>query len=81
MNWRVPDTQRTDDPATLKLGVICERLGFTVTAAFLSDVLHIQHAATDKRAMLYRESQWPLICWQLQAHVGAMSELYTAEKV
>ena len=68
-----------DDPATLKLGTICERLGFNVTAALLADVLHIQHAATDKRAMLYRESQWPLICRHLQAHIGAMLELHTAE--
>ena len=70
---------KADEPATLKLGTICDRLGFTVTAAFLADVLHIQHAATDKRAMLYRESQWPLICRQLQAHIGAMLELHTAE--
>lgn len=75
------DTQAADEPATLKLGAICERLGFTVTAAFLADVLHIQHAATDKRAMLYRESQWPLICQQLQAHIGAMAELYSREAV
>ena len=70
-----------DEPATLKLGVICERLGFTVNAAFLADVLHIQHAATDKRAMLYRESQWQAICQQLQAHIGAMAELYAREVV
>ena len=72
-------TPAADEPATLKLGTICDRLGFNVTAAFLADVLHIQHAATDKRAMLYRESQWPLICQQLQAHIGAMLELHTAE--
>jgi hypothetical protein len=69
---------RKDEPATLKLGVICERLGFNVTAAFLADVLHIQHSATDKAAKLYRESDWTLICEQLQAHIGAMAELYAA---
>jgi putative phage-type endonuclease len=68
-----------DEPATLKLGVICERLGFTVTAAFLADVLHITPAATDKNAKLYRESQWPLICRQIMAHVSAMGELYSRE--
>jgi len=72
---------KADDHATLKLGTICERLGFTVTAAFLADVLHIQHAATDKRAMLYRESQWPVICQQIRSHVGAMAELYSREVV
>ena len=75
------DIPAANDPATLKLGTICERLGFVVSAAFLADVLHIQHAATDKRAMLYRESQWPLICQQLRSHVGAMGELYAREVV
>lgn len=74
-----PASGPADEPATLKLGVICERLGFTVTAAFLADVLHITPAATDKTAKLYRESQWPLICRQIMAHVSAMGELYSRE--
>jgi len=65
-----------NEPATLRLGVICERLGFTVTASFLADVLHIPARDTDKRAVLYRESDWPLICHQIASHVSAMSELY-----
>jgi len=69
-----------NEPATLKLGVICERLGFTVTAAFLADVLHIPHRGTDKAAKLYRESDWPLICSQLRSHISAMGELYSPEK-
>ena len=69
---------KVDEPATLKLGRICERLGFTVTAAFLES-LHIKHSATDKAAKLYRESDWPLICSQLIAHIGAMAELYERE--
>jgi len=60
-----------DEPATMKLGVICERLGLTVTAAFLADVLHVPH-----RAMLYRESDWPLICRNLVSHVGAVADMY-----
>lgn len=68
-----------NEPATLKLGVICERLGFTVTAAFLADVLHIPHRGTDKAAKLYRESDWPLICSQLRSHISAMGELYSGE--
>ena len=64
------------EPATLKLGVICERLGFGVTAAFLADTLHVRAAATAGRTVLYRESQWPVICAQLQAHISAMAELY-----
>jgi len=69
-----------NEPATLKLGVICERLGFTVTAAFLADVLHIPHRGTDKAAKLYRESDWPLICSQLRSHISAMGELYGQDK-
>lgn len=69
-----------NEPATLKLGVICERLGFNVTAAFLADVLHIQHSATDKAAKLYRESDWPVICAQLRSHIGAMAELYGQQR-
>ncbi len=74
-----PASPIADEPATLKLGVICERLGFTVTAQFLADVLHVPHRATDKAAKLYRESDWPLICKQLVSHVGAMAELYERE--
>jgi putative phage-type endonuclease len=70
---------RADEPATLNLGTICGRLGFTVNAAFLADTLHIQPARVDKVAKLYRESQFALICRQLQSHVGAMAELYAGE--
>jgi hypothetical protein len=67
---------RVDEPATLKLGVICERLGFTVSAAFLADVLHIQPAKVEGASRLYTEGQYQTICRQLMAHVGAMAELY-----
>jgi putative phage-type endonuclease len=69
-------TQAAMDPATLKLGTICERLGFTVTAAFLADVLHVKHSAADKAARLYRESDWPVICRQLIAHISAAREIH-----
>ncbi len=72
----VPTPAAANEPPKLKLGVICERLGFTVTAAFLADSLHIQHSATDKAAKLYRESDWPRICAQLQSHISAMAEQY-----
>lgn len=69
------------EPATLKLGVICERLGITMTAAFLADTLRIQPARTDKTSKLYTEQQYALICRQLIAHVGAMAELYATAEV
>lgn len=76
----VPVAPAANEPATLKLGVICERLGFVVTAAFLADVLHVPHRGTDKAAKLYRESDWPVICAQLCSHIGAMAELYGQQR-
>lgn len=52
---------REAEPATLKLGDICARLGITMTAAFVADILGIQPAATDKSAKLYRESDYQRI--------------------
>ena len=57
------------EPATLKLGAIGERLGFTLTEAFVSDVLGIKPSGKDKRAVLYRESDFPRICDALSRHV------------
>lgn len=70
---------RVDEPATLNLGTICGRLGFTVSAQFLADVLHIQPARTDKASKLYTETQFAAICRQIISHVGAMAELYAGE--
>ncbi len=67
------------EPATLKLGVICERLGLTMTAVFVGDTLGVKPAKTDGRAVLFRESQFPAICRELQSHVAAMAELYAGE--
>lgn len=57
------------EPATLKLGTIGERLGFTLTEAFVSEVLGIKPSGKDKRAVLYRESDFPRICDALSRHV------------
>ena len=65
-----------DEPATLSLSALCRRLQFAVTGDFLRDVLQIPPAKTDKRAMLYTERQFGLICRQLQSHVAAMAEMY-----
>jgi predicted phage-related endonuclease len=70
---------RIDEPATLDLGTICGRLGFTVSAQFLADVLHIQPARTDKASKLYTETQFAAICREIISHVGAMAELYAGE--
>jgi predicted phage-related endonuclease len=72
---------RADEPATLKLGDICGRLGFIVRGDFLADTLHIKPAKTERAVGLYTESQFTTICRQLQSHVSAMAELYGAEVV
>jgi hypothetical protein len=64
-----------DEPATLKLGDINALFGpgFTMTAAFVSEVLRVQHSATDKAAKLYRPSDLPLICAALQELAGKVA--------
>ena len=70
-----------DEPATLTLGMICERLQFTVRADFLADVLHVSPAKVEgKRPGTYTESQFALICSQLRSHISAMGELYGQDK-
>lgn len=70
---------RQDEPATLKLGTICGRLGITMTADFLQAVLHVKPSRVEGAARLYTESQYLLICRQLQSHVAAMAEMYAGE--
>jgi len=59
--------QATQEAATVKLGEICAMVGpgFSMTAAFVSDTLGIEHSATDKAAKLYKPSDVPLICDEL----------------
>lgn len=53
---------KANEPPTLKLGTICERLApVQITAAGL-EALGIRHAATAGAARLYRESDFPRIC-------------------
>ena len=66
------------EPATIKLGVICERLGVTMTAAFVSDTLGVKPAKVDGAAKLYRPSDFARICQALESHASAMRELYSA---
>lgn len=59
---------REDEPHTMKLGVVCERLGFNVTADFLAG-LGIQ-AHVERSAKLYRESDFPRICSAIVIHIN-----------
>lgn len=58
-----------DEPATLKLGTICDRLGFVLSASFVADVLHIKPSRTDGRAVMFTETQYRAICSALISHV------------
>ncbi len=75
----VVSAPKADEPATLKLGDICGRLGFIVRGDFLADTLHIKPTKTERAVGLYTERQFALICRQLQSHVSAMAELYATE--
>lgn len=54
---------------TLKLGEICARLGITLTAGVIEDVLGIAPAKVEKASKLYRPSDFARICDALIAHV------------
>lgn len=70
-------TQPEDTGATMRLGQICERLGFTVTAEFLFS-LGFEPSATEKNAKLYKARLFPLICRALVKHINNVSELLAA---
>ena len=58
-----------NEPATISTGEIGRRLGFSLPATFILAELKIPNAGTDKRALLWRESQWREICAALAQHV------------
>ena len=70
-----------DEPATLKLGDIGERLGFALRADFITGALHITPAAVERSLPRFTESQFGLICRQLLAHVSAVAEVHAVEEV
>lgn len=60
----------------IKLGEICTRLGFTVSAEFLASLGF--EATTDKNAKLYNEASFPAICRRISDHtlrVGMTTKL------
>lgn len=75
----VPIRQMTapSAPASLRLGQICERLGFTVTADFLRDI-GFEPAGRNKSAILYHEWQFSHICDALVDHIDSVRLLQAA---
>lgn len=58
-------------PPSLRLGQIGERLGFSLTAAFL-ETLGFAAAGKDRAAVLYHERDFDNICAALQRHISAV---------
>jgi predicted phage-related endonuclease len=69
---------RADEPATLRLGTICDRLGFTMTSAFVADTLGIKPAKVEGASKLYRDSDFGRICTALQKHIACVREAVAA---
>lgn len=69
-----PPAPPADEPATLTLGAINARFGagFTMTVAFVTDVLGVKPAAPDKAAKLFTASQFTAICDALVEHIGSV---------
>lgn len=59
---------RADEPATLNLGAISERLEFTVPGALMTKFA-IEGAPGPRGSKLYTESQFDILCFRLSAHI------------
>lgn len=71
-------TPDADEPATLRLGQINERLApISLSAQGLAD-LGITHSATDKAAKLYRESDFQRICRALIERIEQVCSMEAA---
>jgi putative phage-type endonuclease len=72
--WVDPAPASANEPASVRLGEICTRVGqgFTMTAAFVEQVLGISPAATDKAAKLYRASDEKRIHAALIRHLQGL---------
>lgn len=63
-----------DTGERMKLGEICTRLGFTVSAEFLSSI-GFAPVATEKNAKLFRACDFPAVCSALIQHIEQVSEM------
>jgi len=66
------DSEPANEPATLSLGEINARLGITMSAAFVGGTLGVTPAGTNRRALLFNESQFSAICRRLANHAQAV---------
>lgn len=68
-----PDVAALDDAPPIKLGDICQRLGFTLTANFVSQ-LGFEPVSTEKAAKLYRARDFSGICAALVQHINHVTQ-------
>ncbi len=73
--------QPAEEPATLNLGEVCDRLGFTVSAGFVKDTLGITPAATVRRSVMFTERQFGEICGRLSIHARECANHWRIVKV
>lgn len=71
-NQQVTNVSIVNEGKTMKLGDICNRLGFNLTADFLTS-LGYRPVAIDKNAKLYSESSFKGICSALVNHISNVS--------
>lgn len=71
MTSGVKSAASNDCLTTIKLGEICARLGYTVSAEFLASLGF--EATTDKNAKLYQASMFPMICRRIADHTLAVA--------
>jgi predicted phage-related endonuclease len=67
-----------DTGARIKLGEICGRLGFMVTAEFLRSLGF--DGVREKGAVLFRESDFIPICMSIAAHIGEVARDFSQGK-
>lgn len=73
----MPQPRADDAGSTINLGGIADRLGFSLTADFLS-TLGFTPVATVKASRLYLESEFPEICAALVQHINQICEPQSA---
>src|SRR5690606_30278880 len=64
-----PTPSTHQEPPTLRLGTICERLGFNVSAE-CRRTIGFAPAGRERAAILYRESDFDRICVAIANHVS-----------
>lgn len=59
-----------DEPATVTLGDIAERLGFKLPESFICGLLDVQPAARVRKNPVFTETQFVCICGRLEDHIA-----------